>query len=100
MLRPVFLHYEEKTSPSYEWDFLKESQPLWDAVVSLVAVLTKTDSKIEAKLKELFGILSKTNYFVYGFLSSGAPETASNPRVKTLVSELRRDIDKWLSKHS
>jgi len=97
----AFLQYKASVEPTLTATNELQKRKMMARLLTsqLDAVLSKVDREIEASLKELLAILDKTNYFIYGFLTSGEPETAGNPRVKTLVSELRKEIEKWLHKH-
>jgi hypothetical protein len=90
--------YDDKTTVNYEWEFLKQFKPNKDLLIQTIPVLRMTNKKIAAKLTELLGILDKTNYFQFDIMTTGPPETADNPRVRVLVSELRKDIEKRLTK--
>lgn len=95
---PSLVLYDDKTTPAYEWEFLKQFKPSKDLLIQTLPVLRKTNKRTANKLTELLAILDKTNYFQLDVLTSASPETARNPRVRELVSELRKDIEKRLSK--
>ena len=95
---PALVLYDDKTTPNYEWEFLKQFKPNKELLIQTLPVLRMTNKKMATKLTELLGILDKTNYFQLDIMTTGLPETADNPKVRVLVNELRKDIEKSLTK--
>ncbi len=80
-------------------DFLTAFKGRKNQLLGFKSTMKLRVPKIETLLTELLDLLNPTTYFKYNIKQMGMPEIVGNPRFKQLVSELKKEMDEWLSNH-